>query len=226
MAGSEPFMVVDKIEQPRFFDDFRYRTSAKSGDLNVQLVARLRDEFPEMTITTTLASNCNLLYFAAAGYAEAVLDTDTDDAIRLKFYLPPAHRGREGGQISDYTFAKYRYTWRGEYFIVFAVQFDFDTWQYILKEPKAGETISSDSEIVNSLIVAIGAWEVKAEGIVDVYDGYWFGSRDLWNQVQESSWDNVILDTSMKKELTDVAGNFFDSKFFACQKGTKRLIYS
>ena len=215
MAGTEPFTLVDKAEQPRFFEDFKYRTSAKYGDMDVQLTARLRDEFPEMTITSVYANNCSLLSFAAAGYAEAVLDVESDDAVRQKFYLPPTHRGAVGSLADDYIFAKYRYTWRDEYFIIFSVTYDFHTTLYILKEPRAGETTTSDSAIVNSLLMAVGEWEVNSEGTIYVYDQYWARSRKLWEQVEESSWDNVILNASMKKELTDVAGNFFDSKISA-----------
>ena len=216
MVGTEPFTLVDKLEQPRFFDDYQYRTSAKDGNLNVQLIARLRNEFPEMTITPVYTFSCNLLRFAAAGYAEAVLDLESDDAIRQKYYLPPIHRGAVGGLADGYTFAKYRYTWGDEYFIIFIVSLGFATTQYILKEPRSGETTTSDSATVNSLLMAIGEWEINAEGIIYVYDSYWARSRKLWDQVEESSWDKVILEPAMKKELTDVAGNFFDSKISVC----------
>lgn len=215
MAGTEPFTLVDNTEQPKFFNDYKYCNSAKNGNLNVQLIARLRNEFPEMTITPVYTFNCNLLRFAAAGYAEAVLDLESDDAVRQKYYLPPIHRGAVGGLADGYTFAKYRYTWRDEYFIIFVASLEYRTTQYILKEPKAGETTTSDSAIVNSLLMTIGEWEVNAKNIIYVYDRYWTRSRKLWNQVEESSWDNVILDPAMKKELTDVAGNFFDSKISA-----------
>ena len=216
MAGSESFTLVDKTEPPKLFDEFKYRTSARTVDLNAQFTAWLRQKFPEMTVTTVTASNCMLMSFAAAGYAEAVLDIDTDAAVGEKIYFPPLRRGQEGGLGDFYSFAKYRYAWRDEYFIVYTILFDFDIWQYVLKEPMAGETASSDSQAVNSLLMAVGAWETSAEGIVYVFDGFWSSSRKLWEQVEESSWDNVILDSHMKKELRDVAGNFFDSTFHIC----------
>lgn len=48
--------------------------------------------------------------------------------------------------------------------------------------------------------------------IVWVYDGYWSQSRSLYDQVMKSSWDDVILDENMKKDLTAVAKKFFTSK--------------
>lgn len=37
-------------------------------------------------------------------------------------------------------------------------------------------------------------------------------SKQLYQEVMRSSWDNVILDEGQKKELTDVANKFFSSK--------------
>ena len=49
--------------------------------------------------------------------------------------------------------------------------------------------------------------------VIWVFDnGYWRQDKDLYLQVEKASWEKVILDEKLKKELTSVAGNFFDSK--------------
>lgn len=61
--------------------------------------------------------------------------------------------------------------------------------------------------------MAMGAWLTEETfDYIYVYDGYWRRDNQLWNEVQKASWDNVILDPDMKKELTEVIDKFFDSK--------------
>ena len=42
-------------------------------------------------------------------------------------------------------------------------------------------------------------------------DGYWRKSKELWKSVEHSTWDDVILDESMKKAIMGEIDNFFDS---------------
>jgi SpoVK/Ycf46/Vps4 family AAA+-type ATPase len=84
--------------------------------------------------------------------------------------------------------------------------------QYILKEPRGSETVTSHSSIVDSLLVTIGAWLTKEEPAIYVFDGYWTRSTKLWQEVKKAKWEDVILDPKMKKALTEVATKFFDSK--------------
>ncbi len=84
--------------------------------------------------------------------------------------------------------------------------------QYVLKECREGEQPLGPSRLTDSLIKAVGDWMTSIVDVVWVYDNYWRTDRNLYKQVMKSSWDNVILDEGMKKELTSVANKFFDSK--------------
>jgi transitional endoplasmic reticulum ATPase len=84
--------------------------------------------------------------------------------------------------------------------------------QYVLKECREGEHPLGPSKITDSLIQAIGDYMTSIQDVVWVYDGYWTQSRSLYDSVMKSSWDDVILDESQKKELTSVANKFFSSK--------------
>lgn len=158
------------------------------------------------------AGNVNLLAFAAAGYAQAELDLDDEPIVRWRGYSPPSTRHGSGGLAESRFFAKYRYTWNSEDFILYSVVVGLQTLQYVLKEPHGNETTLSNSAIIDKLILTIGEWYTIDEDIIYVYDGYWSASKTLWKQVQDASWDKVILDPKMKKDLVDVSGKFFDSK--------------
>ena len=84
--------------------------------------------------------------------------------------------------------------------------------QYILKEPRGGEKIQGHSRVVDALLTAIGSWQSIEPDALYVFDRYWTKSVELWREVQKASWDKVILDADVKKELVDVCETFFDSK--------------
>jgi transitional endoplasmic reticulum ATPase len=68
-----------------------------------------------MIVTVIPGTNINLLAFAAAGFASAELDKETDSFASWRGYAPPSHRGGKGFLAEAVDFAKYRYTWAGEH---------------------------------------------------------------------------------------------------------------
>lgn len=84
--------------------------------------------------------------------------------------------------------------------------------QYILKEPIGDETTTSHSSVVDRLLSTIGAWLIKEEPAIYVYDGGWTRSTKLWDEVKKAKWEDVILNPKMKKALTEVANKFFDNE--------------
>jgi len=214
MDASEPFTVISGSHpaNPQLFDTYQEFTSAKLSDVDVQLIASLREQYPELIVTTVPGSNVNLLQFAAAGFATADLDAETDSIVRWRGFVPAAKRGEPGVLGETRFFAKYHYKWHDEDFILFIVQLGFNKMQYVLKEPRGSETTMSNSAVTDSMISAVGNWLTQDANVILVYDRYWAFSKELFNQVQKASWDAVILDPKMKKSLTEVANKFFDSK--------------
>ncbi|ORY11231.1 P-loop containing nucleoside triphosphate hydrolase protein [Clohesyomyces aquaticus] len=187
-------------------------TSGKATDLDVQIVTALRTKHPDMIVTTVPGSNCNLLQFAAAGYAFAELDDKSEPVLRWTGFVGPQHRGGSGYLTDSTFFARYNYSWNDENFILYNVLVGYSMLQYVLKEPRGGETQFSHSSAVNALLATIGAWLIKEEPAIYVFDGYWTRSTKLWEEVKKAKWEDVILDPKMKKDLTQVANKFFDSK--------------
>ena len=166
-----------------------------------------------MIVTAIPTYNCPLREFAANGFASCELDTKTDSFASWRGYVPPTRRAGSGGIGEAISFAKYHYKWNNEDFILYTVLlYAAGIVQYVLKERRDSEDTLGPSKAVDALIQAIGDWRSSIVDVIWVYDNYWRPSRELWEEVQKASWDNVILDESMKKELTDVAHKFFDSK--------------
>ena len=229
---ASPFSLVERSYpfSHTVYDEYKKLYSGVTFDQDVTVTAALRRQYPNHNLTTVQASNVNLMYFAAAGKASAKLDIDTEAVRRIRGYVQGTRRGEEGSLAELIRFAKYNYNWLGEEFIVYVVQFPFFVFNYILKEPAEGESINGRSVATDLLVEAIGKWQAPSKGdhvicmylivapwdlannFVDVFDGYWQSSRDLWDQVEKASWKDVILDEKMKKSLVDITKKFFDSR--------------
>ena len=157
----------------------------------------------------------DLLQFAAAGNATAELDIKDESVQRVRYYLyPDPSTDTPGGLAESRTFAKYFYSWGGEFYIVYVVQIGLTNYQYVLKEPAEGESTMSRNSSTDRLIDAIGRWQtpVPDDKFVYVYDRWWVRSKDLYEQVKTASWDDVILNEDMKKAITELVHKFYDNK--------------
>jgi len=214
MASADDFTFIESTGtqgggSPKLFDDFSKLTAGQVADLDTQLVTALKKKHPELIVTTVSARNISLIQFAAAGYAQAELDTEAEPVIRWRGFGGPTHRGGSGYLYDSIYYARYNYTWGTENFIVYIL---LGGIQYILKEPTGDETTTSHSSAVDRLLSTIGAWLIKEVPAIYVYDGYWRRDTKLWDEVKKAKWSDVILDAKMKKAVTEVANKFFDNK--------------
>ncbi|ETN40001.1 uncharacterized protein HMPREF1541_04276 [Cyphellophora europaea CBS 101466] len=217
MPPSEPFTFVEATTNiaKEGFTDYVDITSAKAVNVDVQFAARLRAQHPELTLTSVPASNLNLIRFADLGYAYYELDLEHDTASRLRGYIPPGPKGEPSFLAEVIQYAKYNYKFGDEYFIIYWVLPGFVPVQYILKEPRAdGETPNTNSVLTDKLLQAAGdaLYASTRQPGIWVYDRYWSKSLAMYEEVQKSTWEKVILDENTKKSLTEVSDRFFDSK--------------
>ncbi|PMD45929.1 P-loop containing nucleoside triphosphate hydrolase protein, partial [Hyaloscypha variabilis F] len=120
----------------------------------------------------------------------------------MRTWQQPIRRGATGQLAEARGFAKYQYRWGNEEFILYCVVIGITSVQYVLKERGPGEGPLSHSAVTDALL---------AQGIY-VYDLGWRLDEGLYEQTQKASWDKVILDPGMKKELKSVSSRFFNSK--------------
>ncbi|MCJ1282402.1 hypothetical protein MMC26_001725 [Xylographa opegraphella] len=216
---NEPFDIIGSVSANagRVLDNYKSIYGAPLQDSDVQVTEALRSCYPKHLITAILAQNCDLLAYAAAGYASAEIDPVTDTAVRWRGYLFPSQRGQPGRLGDAIRFAKYRYKWLSEEFILYKAVVRVDknypiTVYYVLRELDNDDTTDSRSKMTDNLIQSVGDWQMADDKLVYVYDNYWTISRALWEEVQKADWDDVILDQGMKTALQDLVRRFFDSK--------------
>jgi len=229
---SEAYTLVTSTSHHQNYKDYVDVNSGKAYNLNVYLQAALRRQYPELALTVTYANDgillfsslppstlisllisyrltVNLLAFAFAGHATATLDIVDESILRTRYFIRPSSVGESR------SFAKYLYQWGDEYFIVYVVQVNYSTMQYIFKEPTEGETVMSGNGKTDELVKAVGKWQIPpppGDKWVYVYDGYWFRSKALYEQIKNASWNDVILNEDMKKQITGLMHKFFDSR--------------
>ena len=88
----------------------------------VLLCARVESKTDILINSAVPSSNVNLLRFSAAGYATAELDLDDEVVLRWRGFIPPQQRGGGGGYLADAPFfARYRYHWSQEDFLLYVV---------------------------------------------------------------------------------------------------------
>ncbi|PPJ59123.1 hypothetical protein CBER1_01727 [Cercospora berteroae] len=195
-----------KEEPYHLFDDVLDLTSAKSADHDLHFLTALRSTHPDHIITTIPVTNIPLLAFASAGFATSILDLETDSFASWRGYIGPSGQARNGSLAENVHFAKYRYLWQEQEFVVWLV----GAVQYVAHVREKGEHPLGPSRVTDDLIRAVGGWVL--DGVVWVYDGYWYQDKKLFQQVQKATWDKVILDENMKTELTEVSEKFFSSR--------------
>ncbi|KAK1058443.1 hypothetical protein LTR74_013412 [Friedmanniomyces endolithicus] len=207
----EPFTLVEERPHPgphHLFANVLDLTSGRTADHDLQYISALRSANPSLIVTASPAYNIPLRAFAAAGFASCELDTTTDSFASWRGFNPPALRQQRGTLAESVHFAKFHYVWRDEDFVLFTV----GGMQYVLKERREGEGEFGPSGVTDELIQTVGDWLLSDQEVVWVFDGYWQRSKALYLEVMKATWDKVILDEAVKKDLTSVTNKFFSSK--------------
>ena len=219
----EQFTFISSTTPPRttnsVLGDYEAHSNGVRKATTVALSTSLRARHPDLTLAITDAG-CDLLGFAGAGFAHAVLDS-RDGNIIIRSYIPPAKElnGEQGSLAGQIVFAKYEYRWKGHDFLVYIAEGykdgGFGTPLYIglLCEPVGDETATSKSALADELIFTASRWSLELHDEVWVFDRLsWQKNHDLWEQVQKAFWKDVILDEEMKQALRDDIEGFYDER--------------
>ena len=94
-----------------------YDNSLAKRIVTEELIAEaIRKQYPSLTLTIAITSQCDLLSFAAAGHATATpidVKNGHSENLKFRFYVPPARRmDKELGYLADsIQFGKYLCKW-------------------------------------------------------------------------------------------------------------------
>ncbi|KAK5171230.1 uncharacterized protein LTR77_004374 [Saxophila tyrrhenica] len=202
------------------YNDFKKHCSADRVNTDLAVTISIREKHPDAHVTTISAPDCDLLGFAEAGSLETRLRTEGDNFLAQRTYTPPATRLEQGqgslgervgfgfydGRYDGQEFNFYEARWRDEFF-------GRGTKNYYILSPKAEIDAAGHSAWVDSLLLAASKWTSELHDEIYVFDsGEWDKNKHLWKAVQNSKWDDVIMDPATKDTLVSDVQNFFDSR--------------
>jgi transitional endoplasmic reticulum ATPase len=201
------------------FHGWKEHSNSLREDTDLITLEFLRKSHPDYHVTRTTPAKCDLLGYAAAGYATASRDNDESyDALR--YYKEPESRlEKEPGVLADQIqFGRWSYTWEQKAYLVYEVEYTI-TFQgprklLFVLSPRSQDAMQTMHHVATEeLLLASGAWTTDLHEEVYVFDdAQWKKDKGLWKSVQDASWDDVILNGEMKTNLIKDVQGFFDNQ--------------
>ncbi|CZS90402.1 hypothetical protein WAI453_004190 [Rhynchosporium graminicola] len=200
-------------------DDFFKNSSGKRLFTEGYIVGAIRTQYPKhhLTISPTYASD--LLAFGASSGDVTYFARDVDKALLERLFVPPARRYNDetgGGFTEHVSFASYDYVYKGDAFLLYVVKgqetaFGTVTYNYVLVD-EADSKVTAQKK-TDGLLAAAAKWQMELHGEVLVFDqGYWHPNKDLYDNIQKSNWEDVILDKEKKDTIIEDVIGFFDAE--------------
>ena len=210
------------------YKDYLSHSSGQRVQTSSVEVKAIRAKHPDRHMTIVSGSTigngmlvfCDLLGFAALGQAKATLVPDASETIIEHGFVPPArrHGGEEGAFVKDVRFAAYDYEYQGTTYLLYVFHASEGAYQmfkaqFLLSPPGSVKAEGETDEDAEALIAAATKWGQESHEEAWVFDrGFWMKDKDLYKSIQESSWDDVILDGEKKQAIIDDVEGFFSSE--------------
>lgn len=203
------------------FETYRAHNSGLRIHTDSIIQTTLVAQYPSHCLTST---TCDLIKYAEAGHATATLTDDVHPTLRSWSYQQAARRTSDGSPQGtlreEILFGRYDYDWKDHKFQVLVVDGQNTTMGrcdrrfYVLSH-------ATNKGMGESLVLAASVWSEQSHNEVWVYDqGWWSKDKELWRVVQDSKWEDVILDEGLKRAIMRDVTGFFDAKNAYAEFGT------
>jgi transitional endoplasmic reticulum ATPase len=201
---------------PRVSNDFFNTSHGGRWFTEGVIASSIKKLYRKHHLTVAAAYNCNLLAFADShDDATYVLRGEPKDSLLERQYRPPARRyGDENGGafLVNVVFGSYDYIFKGSRFVVYIVEgsdgLSRSKYNYILLDSEVGQEAAQARS--DELVAAAIGWGLELHNEVLVFDnGMWQKSSDLWQNIQKSNWEDVILDQGKKDAIIEDVIGFF-----------------
>ncbi|KAH7126869.1 P-loop containing nucleoside triphosphate hydrolase protein [Dendryphion nanum] len=198
--------------------EFFHHSSAQRINTDVVLVESLRRQYPNLDLIAVPEGALNLIAYASAGFATAIPLEDTKDPVygaplTWRYFAPPSRRldNSSGGFVERVLFGKWIYKWEGTEFLLYVANGRDGGNAY--PELTMNYLLTSETGKADNLIKEATLWGQELHNEVWVFDqGWWQKSRDLYDSIQRSKWEDVILDEDMKKAIISDVEGFYDGR--------------
>lgn len=206
------------------YNSFKEHTNGSRTDTRNTITTLLRQDYPDYHVTEVNECRISLFDYAEANKATVIFDHSEESFHSTRRWQSVGERIEKKlhpGKLADeFRFARFQYIWEDKEYIVY-----YASWLDPFKAPEKvffilyprtahGANITSGHCLeTDALCIAAGKWTSQLHDEIFVFDdGRWEKSKDLWKSVNGSSWDDVILDPEMKKNLIEDVQGFFDNQ--------------
>lgn len=204
------------------FEGYKEHFQGTRTSTELAMLELLRKSHPEYHVTCCATHKCDLIGFANAGHATAVLEQGENDEWydAIRSYKSPGPRmffaGKPGILEDNIRFGRFRYTWNDKEYLLYKTEYTEPLKQptklFYLLSPRSPSDVQT-SAATDELLLAVGGWSTDLHKEIYVFDdARWSKDRELWNSVQDATWDEVILNPTMKANLIDDVQGFFDNR--------------
>lgn len=199
--------------QDTVYEGFYDNSTAPRINTDVVLVEAIRKQYPSLHLTIVPSSQCDFLLYATGGHASVTpIDGDSASVESLKHrrYMAPAKRmdGDSGFLYDSVQFGKWMYKWEGKDYILYTVTGSDGLYKSPMSYLLGSTPVENDQ-----LMLTVCKYQSSIHNTVLVFDGgYWQYSSELWQSIQKSNWEDVILDAEMKRSIIGEVTKFFDSR--------------
>ena len=218
---------VDAANAHVFEDLRKVYQFTEDASPEIHILSSLQARYPEWTVTMASAST-SLLEYAKAGEAIAILDTKGPNLLSRLKYEPAenvrsAQEHRPGEFREQVEFGRHDYHWDGRSFIVYLfckAWYEDTVWDstenaFFILHRREGDKIQDGRSVAAKELIAASASHSNKldEGDVLIFDDdVWKKDTKLWKRVQNTKWEDVILNQSLKDGLIRDVETFFNHR--------------
>jgi transitional endoplasmic reticulum ATPase len=175
-------------------------------------------KYPQHHISVVPGYPSDFLAFGKA--SDDVTFSPHDRGLVERSFIPPARRyGDEtGGTFSDrVVFGLYDYQYKSNKFLLYVADCQDGMYKsrlsFVLFEYKSSEEKVFAQKITDELIAASAKFAQELHQEVLVFDqGFWQKNKELWENIQQSNWEDVILEQDRKEAIIEDVLGFFDAE--------------
>lgn len=224
MSTFEDFIHISTQPHPsrsEVEDDFLGNSKGSRQYTEGLIVDSIRRNHPNHLLSVVPSPACNLLAFGQAR-DDVKLSPHGTAGLKERIFTPPARRYNDesgGAFVEQVKFGCYDYVFRGTHFLLYVVE-GSETGMYnskynylLLPEDAAAGSKISGQDLSDELIESATKWAQELHDEVLVFDqGYWQKNTELWQNIQKSEWEDVILEKEKKEAIIEDIIGFFDGE--------------
>lgn len=222
MPAARDILAATLDANKSILSNFETHTNGHRVETKDVCLRLIRQTYPDYHVTEVAENRVSLFEYADAGKANLALDSDEDSFHATRRWSSVGERIEKklhpGKLNDDFRFARFQYIWEGKEFLIY-----FIVWKdmlesqqrmfYILHPRNEANIVEGHCTDTDELVLAAGKWTSQLHDEIFVFDdGHWEKSKELWKSVHGSSWDDVILDPEMKKNIIEDVQGFFDNQ--------------